>query len=139
LGSSSQGESSTIPLAANTTGSRYPALTFVTPGGAVAIVIPDGIDAPTARQFNITFKPSNIRVVSGVNSTVYFLNKDINFSLGHVIQTTVWPKDGQPFVFDSLPGEVTKVALSTPGVYNYTCIWHPIWMQGSITVAGHGG
>jgi len=130
--------SSTLPFASASSGSRYPALTFATPPGAVSIIIPDGIDLPTARQLNVTFMPPNIRVVSGVNSTIYFLNKDIDFTLGHVIQTTVWPGAGAPFVFNSLPGEVTKVTLTSPGVYNYTCIWHPIWMQGSITVVGHG-
>jgi plastocyanin len=131
--------SATIPFATSSSGSsRYPALTFVTPPGAIAIIIPDGIDSPTARQLNITFRPVNVRVVAGVNSTIYFLNDDIDFTLGHIIQTTLWPADGKPFVFNSLPGEVTKVTLSTPGVYNYTCIWHPVWMQGSITVVSNG-
>ena len=130
--------SSSIPFATSSS-SGYPALSFTPPPGAIAIVIPDGIDLPTAKGLNITFRPVNARVVLGVNNTIYFLNKDIDFTLGHVIQTTLWPSDGKPFVFNSLPGEVTKVTLSTPGLYNYTCIWHPIWMQGSITVVSNGG
>jgi plastocyanin len=130
--------SSTIPFATSSS-NGYPALSFKTPPGAIAIVIPDGIDLPTAKGLNITFSPVTTRVVLGVNNTVYFLNKDIDFTLGHVIQTTLWPSDGKPFVFNTLPGEVTKVTLSTPGVYNYTCIWHPIWMHGSITVVSNGG
>lgn len=109
---------------------------FVLPPGGTEIVIPPGIHDPDAQQLGITFTPVHVNVVVGVNNTLYFVNTDVNFTLGHVIESTQWPKTAQPFAFEILPGQVMNVTLSTPGVYNYTCVWHPVWMHGSITVVG---
>lgn len=74
-------------------------------------------------------------VVIGVNNTVFFVNQDLADYLGHVIQSVSWPTDAQPFgAWTILPGRSANVTLTTPGVYHYQCTWHPVWMEGTITV-----
>jgi plastocyanin len=106
----------------------------VVPPGGSEIVIPPGIQNADAKEQNITFDPYNLKVVIGVNSTVYFYDADMSDHLGHIIQSVSWPTNGQPFFIQILPGQVLNVTLSTPGTYNYNCIWHPVWMTGTITV-----
>jgi plastocyanin len=80
----------------------------------------------------------NVTVVIGVNNTIYIVNQDMQDNLGHVIQSVNWPTGAQPFgAFDLLPGWVAAFTLTTPGVYHYQCTWHPIWMEGTITVLAH--
>ncbi|MDA4122177.1 MAG: plastocyanin/azurin family copper-binding protein [Thaumarchaeota archaeon] len=70
----------------------------------------------------------------GVNNTIYVVNEDPS-NLGHVIQSVSWPTGGQVFgAFDILPGQNVSFTLTTPGVYHYQCTWHPVWMEGTITV-----
>jgi plastocyanin len=95
------------------------------------VVIPQGIQDPNASQLQITFQPVHITVVLGVNNTIVFENHD---NVEHIIQSTAWPSDSSPFQFWSLPGKTNTVTLNETGDYNYTCVWHPLWMQGSITV-----
>jgi plastocyanin len=98
------------------------------------VVIPPGIQDANAKAQNITFDPFNLRVVIGVNNTIYFYDADLQDHLGHVLETTAWPSSGQPFAFEILPGQVANVTLTTPGTYTYNCEWHPVWMTATITV-----
>lgn len=104
------------------------------PAGGSEVIIPPGIQNADAKQENITFNPFNLKVVLGVNSTVYFYDADMQDNLGHVLETTSWPTNGTPFAFDILPGQVLNVTLTTAGTYTYNCEWHPVWMTGTITV-----
>ncbi len=94
----------------------------------VIVVIPPGIEDLANK---VSFEPINITVVIGVNNTIVFNNHD---DLEHIIESTSWPSNGQPFQFYSLPGSSMAVTLTTPGTYTYFCEWHPIWMDGSIVV-----
>lgn len=118
----------------STSSSTSSSSTFVLPSGASEVVIPLGIQSPDAQARNITFDPYNLTVQVGVNNTIYFVNEDLNYSLGHVIESTSWPTNGQVFAFPILPGQVYNITLTTPGTYTYNCEWHPVWMTGTITV-----
>jgi plastocyanin len=91
-------------------------------------VIPPGIEDLANK---VSFEPINVTLVIGVNNTIVFQNHD---DLEHIIESTSWPSNGQPFQFYSLPGSNMSVTLTTPGKYTYFCEWHPIWMDGSIVV-----
>ena len=98
------------------------------------MIIPPGIQDADAKQLNIAFEPYNMKVVIGVNNTVYFYDADLQDNLGHILESTSWPSSGQPFAFQILPGKAVSVTLITPGTYEYNCEWHPVWMTGTITV-----
>jgi len=106
----------------------------VLPKGASEIIIPPGINVGNASN-KITFTPVDLTVVIGVNNTVFFVNADLQDYLGHVIQSVSWPTGAQPFgAWTILPGRTANATLTTPGVYHYQCTWHPVWMEGTITV-----
>jgi plastocyanin len=107
---------------------------FQPPTGGSEVIIPPGIQDADAKQKNITFEPATLKVVVGVNNTIYFVNNDLQDNLGHIIESTSWPTGGQVFQFDILPGQTSSITLTTPGTYKYNCEWHPVWMTGTITV-----
>jgi plastocyanin len=107
---------------------------FVVPPGGSEVNIPPGIQDANAKQLGITFRPVNITVVTGVNNTIYFVDSDVQDNLGHILETTSWPTNGQVFDFWALPNHVCSVTLTTPGLYEYNCEWHPVWMSGTIKV-----
>jgi plastocyanin len=94
----------------------------------VMVIIPPGIENLANK---VSFEPINITIVIGVNNTIVFVNHD---DQEHILESTAWPTDGQPFQFYSLPGSSNSVTFTTPGKYTYFCEWHPIWMDGSINV-----
>jgi plastocyanin len=94
----------------------------------VLVIIPPGIEKLSNK---ISFEPINVTVVIGVNNTIVFVNND---DQEHILESTSWPQTGQPFQLYSLPGSMVNVTLTTPGTYTYFCEWHPIWMDGTITV-----
>jgi plastocyanin len=124
---SSQSTTGTTSTTSSTSG-------FVLPAGSSEVVIPQGIQDANAKQQNITFDPYNLKVVIGVNNTVYFYDADSQDRLGHVIESNSWPSSAQPFAFDILPGQDANVTLTVPGTYTYNCEWHPVWMTGTIIV-----
>jgi plastocyanin len=133
--SSSSSSSSTVQSSTSSACSASSSSsTFVLPSCGSEVIIPPGIQDSNAKALNITFDPFNLKVVIGVNNTVYFVNNDLQDNLGHVLETNSWPSSGQPFAFEILPGQVMNVTLSTPGKYLYNCEWHPVWMTGTITV-----
>lgn len=98
------------------------------------MIIPPGIQDANAKELNITFDPYSLRVVVGVNNTIYFYDADKQDNLGHILESVSWPTNGQPFAFQILPGRSVNFTLTTPGTYQYNCVWHPVWMTGTITV-----
>ena len=102
------------------------------------MIIPPGIENLANK---VSFQPINITIVIGVNNTVFFTNHD---DQEHILESTAWPTNGQPFQLYSLPGTgnacvltgilANCVTFTTPGKYTYFCEWHPIWMDGTINV-----
>lgn len=87
-------------------------------GGTVIIS-----ETPVSWQFS----PQDVTVRLGVNSTVTWVSHSISYD-------TVTDKG----VFDSgpiPPGGTFTFTFSSPGVYQYSCIFHP-WMKGTVTVVG---
>jgi len=94
----------------------------------VLVIIPPGIENVTNK---VSFEPINITIVIGVNNTIVFVNHD---DQEHILESTAWPQNGQPFQFYSLPESSNALTFTTPGKYTYFCEWHPIWMDGTINV-----
>jgi plastocyanin len=101
------------------------------------IVIPRKAATPPA-NFNVTelltnkyAYPVNITVFIGVNNTIEWLNAD---STDHTVSSFAIPSGAQSFSSGLIPPHSTfNQTLTIPGVYKYTCIWHP-WLAGEITV-----
>ena len=75
--------------------------------------------------------PFNFTVVIGSNNTVQWINDD---TVAHTVSSFVVPPGSQTFNSDLIqPDHGFTVTLSVPGVYKYTCMWHP-WLSGEITV-----
>jgi hypothetical protein len=73
----------------------------------------------------------NFTVVVGINNTVSWINND---TIEHTVSAFSVPSGAEPFNSALIaPGESFTVTLSVPGVYKYTCMWHP-WLAGEITV-----
>jgi plastocyanin len=127
--SSSSSSSSTSSHSSASTSSATVTTSSVTINSSeVQVIIPQGIENIANK---ISFQPINITIVIGVNNTIVFTNHD---DQEHILESTSWPQDGQPFQFYSLPGQSNSVTLTTAGKYTYFCEWHPIWMDGTITV-----
>jgi len=88
----------------------------------IDIVQGSGANASIAHSYS----PSPVTVVIGVNNTVMWVNND---SAPH----TVTANDGS---FDSgnmAPTAAFTFTFTTPGTYEYHCIYHP-WMVGTVIV-----
>jgi hypothetical protein len=101
------------------------------------VIIPQGARiAPP--QFNVTelltnkyAYPFNFTVVLGVNNTVEWLNHDIT---EHTVSSFVVPTGAQTWSSGLIqPNGTFTQTLTVPGIYKYTCIWHP-WLAGEIRV-----
>ena len=73
------------------------------------------------------YSPQQIRVVLGVNSTVTWVSRSISFD-------TVTDRGGAFGSGIIPPGGKFTYTFTSPGVYNYYCLYHP-WMTGTVTVA----
>jgi plastocyanin len=106
-------------------------------GTYTRITIPNGAhDEPLG--FNVTELltgafgyPFNFTVVLGVNNTVVWFNND---TTDHTVESFIVPAGAATFGSNLIPpqGEFSTT-LTVPGVYKYSCIWHP-WLAGEITV-----
>ncbi|HVB95805.1 MAG TPA: hypothetical protein VND41_04300 [Nitrososphaerales archaeon] len=101
------------------------------------ITIPQGsFNAPagftTTALLNDTYRyPFNFTVVVGFNNTVEWVNDD---QVEHNVSSFLVPPGAGTFDSDLIqPHGIYSVTLTVPGVYKYTCIWHP-WLAGEITV-----
>jgi len=126
--SSSSSTSSPSSSSGSTTAVTHSTSSVLLNSSEVQVIIPAGIEVLTNK---VSFEPINITIVIGVNNTIVFTNHD---GQEHILESTSWPQSGQPFQFYSLPGQSNSLTLTTPGKYTYFCEWHPIWMDGTITV-----
>jgi plastocyanin len=101
------------------------------------ITIPQGSFNPptgfttTALLANTYHYPFNFTVVVGVNNTVEWVNGD---QVEHNVSSFLVPPGAAAFDSDLIqPHGSYSITLTVPGVYKYTCIWHP-WLAGEITV-----
>ena len=73
----------------------------------------------------------NFTVAIGVNNTVEWVNND---TVEHTVSAFIVPRGVVPFNSGLIPsGKTFSVTFTVPGIYKYTCIWHP-WLAGQITV-----
>jgi plastocyanin len=101
------------------------------------ITIPQGsFDPPpgfntTALLANTYHYPFNFTVVVGLNNTVKWVNDD---QVEHNVSSFLVPPGAATFDSDLIqPHGSYSLTLTVPGVYKYTCIWHPS-LAGEITV-----
>lgn len=114
-----------LPNAAYTGASSTPGHTTnssVIPMVKVSMLNGAGSNASIAKSY----APDPATVVIGVNNTVTWVNND---SSPH----TVTANDGSFNSGNVAPGGVFTYTFTTPGTYEYHCIYHP-WMIGTITV-----
>ncbi len=93
-------------------------------GGSVSVILPNGVGSnPT-----LNFRPADIVLVIGVNSTVQWVDQD---PTPHTVTSISVPAGAK--AFDS--GIINMGdAFTVPGTYRYNCILHPGWMKGTIVV-----
>jgi plastocyanin len=101
--------------------------TIVVKGGASAppglsVVIPNGVGTSQG----LDYSPNTITVVIGVNNTVAWFNHD---TTKHTVTST----DLKLNSGDIPPGGSWSYTFSTPGTYNYRCVYHS-WMKGTVVV-----
>jgi plastocyanin len=78
------------------------------------------------------YSPANMTVVIGVNNTVTWTNNDTAI---HTVYSTSVPATASAFQSPLInPGSTYTYTFTVPGVYQYHCNLHPLWMQGSVTV-----
>ncbi len=95
--------------------------TTPTMGGVVVSNPPD-----SAINTSLTFEPSYVRVVIGVNNTVTWVNDDTTI---HTVTSTI-----RLFDYQLQPRQRISYTFTSPGVFQYICTLHP-WMTGVVEVA----
>ncbi len=101
-------------------------------GGAAAagtVIMPQGVGANT----QLSFSPSTITVVIGVNNTLTFKDMD-NSAQYHTVTATDKSFDSGNMKF----GDTWTHTFGTPGTYTYYCIYHS-WMKGTVIVKSSSG
>ncbi len=79
------------------------------------------VETPVSWQYS----PENVTVVIGVKSTVTWVSNSISYD-------TVTDKAGSFRPGPIAPGQTFTYSFTQPGVYSYSCIYHP-WMTGTVT------
>jgi len=90
------------------------------------------VDIPPDVSINskLNFAPSNVTIKAG--TFVQWKNHDDS---PHTVTATTVPPGAAKFDSGELDsGNTFFVQLTTPGVYKYHCIFHPLWMKGEIVV-----
>ncbi len=90
--------------------------------GGVVVSNPPG----SAINTSLTFEPSYVRVVIGVNNTVTWVNDDTTM---HTVTSAV-----RLFDYQLQPRQRISYTFNSPGIYQYACTFHP-WMTGGVEVA----
>ncbi len=98
--------------------------TTTTEPTGVNVYTPDG---SALNQNSPGYFPVTITVMIGMNSTVTWTNRD---SAPHTVTAT----DGSFDSHNLNSGESYTFTFTKPGVYTYTCSYHP-WMHGTVNVA----
>jgi plastocyanin len=90
------------------------------------ITIPSGISVDST----LNFISSNVTISAG--SYVQWKNLDES---PHTVTATHVPAGASKFDSGELDdGNTFYVQLTVPGVYDYHCMFHPLWMRGTIIV-----
>lgn len=98
------------------------------PKGDVLVVIPLGAN----ENSNLSFKPENLNLELGVNSTILFYDND---TYEHIIQSVQWPSGVLGFQVYVLPHETASLELNATGFYAYNFeIGAPLDDNGTFTV-----
>lgn len=97
------------------------------PKGDVLVVIPTGIDSNPA----VGFEPANVKVVLGVNNTVFFDNQD---STEHIIQSYSWPNGTSGFDLWLTAGQTGTIEFNATGTYVYNFELTEAANNGTVTV-----
>lgn len=113
------------PATGGTTG------TTTTAQGVATVVMPKG----SGSNQSISFEPSRLTVVIGVNNTIEWVVED---PIPHTATSLSVPAGSDSFDSKTLSeGQTFSVTLSVPGTYEYDCTFHP-WMKGTITALAAG-
>ena len=100
-------------------------------GASVSVMMPSG----AGTNPNISFQPSTITVVIGVNNTVVWTNADSSVPAHTVVNTTAPIAFGSSTILIS-NGQSFTFTFTTAGTYNYVCNIHP-YMKGTVIVKAH--
>lgn len=92
----------------------------------VQVSIPVGAGNPSGAP---GYAPDKVTVVIGVNNTVKWTNNDTTV---HHTVTSV-SGNGSLNSGDMGPGATYTYTFTTPGTYDYTCVYHA-WMTGTVVV-----
>jgi plastocyanin len=95
------------------------------PAAGLMISIPKGAGNPGAAP---GYAPDKVTLVIGVNNTVTWTNND---SAHHTVTSV--SGNGSISSGDMAPGATFTYTFTTPGTYQYLCVYHS-WMTGTITV-----
>jgi plastocyanin len=95
------------------------------PAAGLAISIPKGAGNPNGAP---GYSPDKVTLVIGVNNTVTWTNND---SAHHTVTSV--SGNGTISSGDMAPGATFTYTFTTPGTYQYYCVYHS-WMTGTITV-----
>jgi plastocyanin len=90
------------------------------PAGTEALVVIQ--ETPVSWQYS----PENLTIVVGVNNTVTWLSHSLSYD-------TVTANNGAFSSGVLAPGDSFSFIFSSPGTYQYHCLFHP-WMTGTVTV-----
>jgi plastocyanin len=101
-------------------------LPLATAQSTVAVSIPNG--AGNGPQAAPGYAPDKITVVIGVNNTVTWTNND---PIHHTVTSS--PGNGSLNSGDMAQGATYTYTFTTPGTYNYVCVYHS-WMTGTVVV-----
>jgi plastocyanin len=95
------------------------------PPAGPMISMPSGAGSPNGAP---GYSPDTITLVIGVNATVTWVNND---SAHHTVTSV--SGNGSISSGDMGPGAMYTFTFTTPGTYQYYCVYHS-WMTGTITV-----
>jgi len=85
------------------------------------------------------FAPDTVRVVVGMNNTVYWTNSD-NTGTPHTVTPKSGPAGGWATGSATLnQGDTYQYTFTLPGTYTYYCTFHPTVMSGTVVVVAATG
>jgi plastocyanin len=117
--------STTTTLSTSSTSSSLSSSASASPV-TVSVSIPKGAgDGPQAAP---GYAPDKITVVIGVNNTVTWTNND---PIHHTVTSA--PGNGSLNSGDMAQGATYTYTFTTPGTYDYVCVYHA-WMTGTVVV-----
>ena len=96
-------------------------------GSGPQVIMPNGVGT----NHSLNFSPDNITVVIGVNNTVTWINSD---TVLHTVTSQSAPPGGAFNSGNMNAGAKFTHTFTVPGTYTYDCVFHPVWMIGTVIV-----